>query len=445
MNNLNYKESSYNFEFPYKNDEGKRVLYNSRTNALALIDKEKYMHFRSFKERGEPILDEKLLEDLKHGGYILRDDIDELELIRFNLLQSRYNTSSLGLTIAPTSDCNFRCVYCYEKDIIRPVIMSENIQNKVVDFVRSKAKSIDHLIISWYGGEPLLALNIIEDLTKRFLEICEEHKIRYDAGIVTNGYLLTFNTVARFKNLKISSIQVTLDGSPDEHNKRRPLINGKPTFDKILTNLREIKKILPCNVSIRVNTDKHNVDQVDDILSAIKKNELENFVHTYLARVENSNNSYNDTSCFQSNEFSKIDYDFKIRNELDMVNSFPKLIYNVCTADSQNGFVINADGSMYKCWDDIGISKRCIGNLLEQDVYNVSTLLEYMLYDPTQDEECRNCKYLPICMGGCPHRRLFDTKNRCAHIKYRLNDYMALIPSQIKERRNTKADIAANN
>ncbi len=289
-----------------------------------------------------------------------------------------------------------------------------------------------------------MALNIIENLTKRFLEICDEHKIRYDAGIVTNGYLLTASTVAAFKDLKISGIQVTLDGSPEEHNKRRPLIGGKPTFDKIIANLRENKEILPCNVSIRVNTDKHNVEQADEILSVVKDNGLRNIVHPYLAMVENTNNSYNDTSCFQSNEFSKIDYDFKIRNDINLVGSFPKLIYNVCAADSQNGFVINADGSIYKCWDDIGISQRCIGNLLEQNAHNLSTLLEYMLYDPTQDEECRICKYLPICMGGCPHKRLFDTKNRCTHIKYRLNDYMVLIPIQIKERRNTKADIAAN-
>lgn len=61
MNGLNYKESSYNFEFPYEDDESKRILYNSRTNALALIDKEKYIYFQNFKERGQPISDEKLL------------------------------------------------------------------------------------------------------------------------------------------------------------------------------------------------------------------------------------------------------------------------------------------------------------------------------------------------------------------------------------------------
>mgnify|MGYP007027358914 CR=1 FL=1 len=27
MNDLNYKESSYNFEFPYEDDESKRILY----------------------------------------------------------------------------------------------------------------------------------------------------------------------------------------------------------------------------------------------------------------------------------------------------------------------------------------------------------------------------------------------------------------------------------
>lgn len=439
MNGLLYKESNYNFEFPYEDggNEVKRVLYNSRTNALALIHEEKYALFHDFKERGQPIPDEKLFEDLKHGGYILRDDIDELELIRFNLLRSRYNTSNLDLTIAPTSDCNFRCVYCYEKDSIKPIIMSEEIQEKVVEFVKARAESIMHLSVTWYGGEPLLALDIIEKLTKEFLEICEGHKIKYHAGIVTNGYMLTPEAAERFKELRISHIQITLDGAPEEHDKRRPLVGGQPTFHRIISNLRATKEILPCKVNIRINTDKHNVNQVDEVLRILKESDLSDVASPYLAMVENSNDCYAESSCYHPEEFSLVEYDYKMRNAWDMSSSYPRLITNSCGADSNGNFVINADGKLYKCWNDIGIDDRAIGDLLNPPSDGVVVpFLQYMMYDPTNDNECSKCKYLPICMGGCPHRRLFRRDIRCNVMRYRLNDYIRVISPYLKKKKS---------
>lgn len=433
MNDLNYKESSYNFEFPYEDDESKRILYNSRTNALALIDKEKYTCFQNFKERGQPISDEKLLEDLKHGGYILRDDIDELELIRFNLLQSRYNTSSLGLTIAPTSDCNFRCIYCYEKESLKPVVMSGGVQEKVVELVKARAESIMRLSVTWYGGEPLLALDIIENLTNKFLEICEENKIRYDAGIVTNGYLLTTKVAERLKDLRITHTQITVDGAPEEHDKRRPLAGGQPTFHKIISNLRAAKEILPCKVSIRINTDKDNADQVDEVLKILKENDLNDVAYPYLGMVENSNDCYAESSCYHPEEFSAVEFDYRIRNSSDISNSYPRLIANSCGADSNSNLVINADGKLYKCWNDIGVKERTVGDLLApaSDAAMVP-LLQYLMYDPTHDSECSKCKYLPICMGGCPSRRLFRKDTRCNVMRYRLKDYICVISFYLK-------------
>lgn len=436
MNGLLYKESNYNFEFPYEDggNEVKRVLYNSRTNALALIHEEKYALFHDFKERGQPIPDEKLFEDLKHGGYILRDDIDELELIRLNLLQSQYSTSGLGLTIAPTSDCNFRCIYCYEKESLKPVVMSRDVQEKVVELVKARAESVMRLSVTWYGGEPLLALDIIENLTNKFLEICEEHKIRYDAGIVTNGYLLTTKAAERLKDLRITHIQITVDGAPEEHDKRRPLAGGQPTFHKIISNLRAAKEILPCKVSIRINTDKDNADQVDEVLKILKENDLNDVAYPYLAMVENSNDCYAESSCFHPKEFSNIDFSYRTRNKESILNSYPHLVTNACGADAKNSLVINADGKLYKCWNDIGIERRSVGDLVNQEFNEgANVFLKYLMYDPTNDPECSKCKYLPICMGGCPHRRIFRTDIRCNIMKYKLKDYMSLIPYEIKK------------
>ena len=130
--------SRYNFVFPFSNTpDGKpqRVLYNSRTGSLALIDEEKYRIYEEFANDSRPIEDEDLLADLKLGGFLIDATLNELELLRFNLLQSRYDKAAFSLTIAPTSNCNFRCVYCYEKDTIKPITMSVETQDMLIEFV----------------------------------------------------------------------------------------------------------------------------------------------------------------------------------------------------------------------------------------------------------------------------------------------------------------------
>jgi len=433
------KPSFYNFTYPF--EDGKKVMYNSRSNALALIDDAKYSQFINYCENATPIEDESLLRDLKAGAYLVDDDIDERDLIRLNMLTARYGTSSLGLTIAPTSDCNFRCIYCYEKDSIKPVTMSVEVQDKLVEFVEQRAKMITSLSVAWYGGEPLLALDIIESLAKRFKEICEKHEISYSHSMITNGYLLTPEIAERLKTLQLSMIQITLDGPPEDHDKRRFLKGNIPTFDKIVSNLREIRDNMPCPVSLRINVDRSNADKVERLLDILRANELQSSVVPYLGMVESVENTYENSVCYHSNEFSTIDFDFKLRYNNDANNFlatlYPRPVRNVCGADSTTGFVIDADGKLYKCWNEIGMEERCAGSLMEAIDGNKRMLLDYILYDPTYDDECKECKFLPICMGGCPSRRLHRNDNRCEKIKYRMDDYMKVLPSLLKRQQES--------
>ena len=186
------KISKYNFFINYKEDN--IIAYNSFTNALAIINNDKYNQFLAFKNNNGDISDENLKSDLLKGGFLIEDTKDELKDLRRDLYMSRFNTKRLSLTIAPTSDCNFRCVYCFEQNSIRKEYMSKETMNHIINLVKSKSEEIKHLSITWYGGEPILALNQIEYMTESFLKICNENKIKYYSDIVTNGYLLNIDT-----------------------------------------------------------------------------------------------------------------------------------------------------------------------------------------------------------------------------------------------------------
>lgn len=431
-----YKLSKYNFTYPYpKLADGKKqtVLYNTRTGSIALIEEDKLAQYQNFAENGTPVADEELLKDLKLGGYVVDEDFDELAVLKYNLNTGRYNSHSLGLTIAPTSDCNFRCIYCYEKDSIKPVTMSEQTQEELIDFVKWYAPYINGLDITWYGGEPLMAIGIIEKLTAKFLEICQERNIEYTAFMITNGYLLTEKNLQKLQELKVTGIQVTLDGDALDHDQRRCLKGGLPTFDKIIQNLCAGKDKLPKQVAIRINADRHNIDRVDNVIRILKEKGLEDKVDPYLAMVENSNNSYNDNSCLHCNEFCQYNFDFLMRNKMDVTKHIPVQAANTCCADCVASYVVGADGKLYKCWDDIGIEECSVGTLKEGEKVS-KHLLSYMLYDATEDPECRECKFLPVCMGGCPHKRLQTPDYRCTSMKYGLESFMSVIPEMLEQR-----------
>ena len=429
---IKMKPSFYNFFFPYE-DNNRFIAYNSRSSALALIDKDKYKIFMDFCDSGQEIEDNKLIDDLKKGLFLIDDDVDELDILRFNMLCSRFSTSNLGVTIAPTSDCNFRCIYCYEKDVLKPTYMSETTQEKIIELLKSKAKTITKFSVSWYGGEPLLAFDIIEKLSREFISICNENNIQYSAGIITNGYLLSREKIAKLNDLKVNFYQVTIDGLPETHNIRRPLIGGKHTFDTIMNNLKESMDILP-RVALRINIDRTNLSAGEHIIKILTENNMDEKIFPYLGKTSNDNNCYDTPECLNTCEFSRKDlsYSLMMKNKIDIKNKYPSPRSNFCGADNMSAFVIGADGELYRCWSDIGLRDRSFGNINNNFGIINRALLQYMLFDPTVTEPCVNCNILPICMGGCPFRRLSNNNDNCTIYKYVLSNYIHYITSSIK-------------
>lgn len=419
------KKSKYNFFIPFDYDNTKMIAYNSRSNGGALISKNNYNKYLDFVNKDIPIDDDKFLEDLKKGFFLINDDIDELKILRYNLLRDKFNTRSLAFTIAPTSDCNFRCVYCYEKDAIKPTYMLKEEQDRIINLVKDNVKYIHSLNITWYGGEPLLAFDAIEYLSEEFIKLCEEFNVNYSAGIITNGYLLTKDKLEKFKRFHINFMQITLDGTAEHHNISRPHKDKVPTYEKIISNLEENYSILP-QVALRINVDKSNIDSGVSILNELIKKGMCGRISPYMARIVDDNNCYDCNKCIDKFNFLNKEFEFYVSSSelTNPTSKYPTLRTAYCGADRNNSFIINADGKLYKCWTDIGREDRSIGkNIDSVDITN-KTFLDYLLYDPTQDEKCSECKFLPICMGSCPFRRITDEPERCTNYKYELKNYL---------------------
>ncbi len=172
----------------------------------------------------------------------------------------------LGLTLMPTEQCNFRCTYCYE-DFEHPR-MSEAVVRSIERLLERRAPDLDFLNLSWFGGEPLLAFDVIDRVqsyARSLLESRPDLEIR--SSITTNGHLLDRERFARLLELGVGRYQVSLDGPRESHDRRRILAGGRGSFDRIWANLRAARESPEdFDLLIRVHVDRENRAVIPDFL-----------------------------------------------------------------------------------------------------------------------------------------------------------------------------------
>ncbi len=394
------KWSKYNYFF--KSPKYGYLLYNALTNVFLRMSEKEAAILQRAKINPSTLDEFSERNMLVRNKIFVENDEDEIAKLKVENLLGRFASPSLSLTITPTLACNFKCSYCYENDS-HVETMSEEVQDKVLSFVQG-FPSVKELFVTWYGGEPLLALDVIDRLTSRFRTL----NLPLSAGMVTNGYLLQELVVRKLVELSIRSLQVTIDGVGERHDKRRPHRTGVGTFETIIANLDKLFTITKdLAVAVRVNIDQSNKDHFPELLSYLSQRYHGERLSVAPAFVERINGCCGEQQCIASSK-EKAAYWMQLFQKYRIYNThaFPKLELGSCMMRKLNAFVISADGSLYKCWNDIGRADKAVGSVLKQGL-NTTLLARYLkAADKWDDPRCLDCEVFPICDGGCSYMRL---------------------------------------
>ena len=349
----------------------------------------------------------------------------------------------IGLTICPTMGCNFDCPYCFENH--HGKAMTPEVQDDVIALAERMidADGSKNLSVTWFGGEPLLACDVIESLSERLKALASERGAEYRAGIITNGYLLTQDVIDMLERCEVKSAQVTIDGMGATHDATRRLANGGPTFERITTNLRECK--IPFRVNIRHNVHEGNraeMDELKEFIDAIAE-ESGNELFYYPAPVSGS-----ETADERGEQVGLLcgsnESDVSIRRD---ASRFSVGRGHYCGAHSIWAVGIDAEGNLQKCWEAVDRPDISFGTAHDWDptdplasASNPDNLTMYLnTASPVPDEECRECVWLPLCVGGCPHRRLFGDR-ACVAFKDDPASYVLALHSRIGEDKKDAKD-----
>lgn len=108
--------------------------------------------------------------------------------------------------------------------------------------------------------------------------------------------------------------------------------------------------------------------------------------------------------------------------------------FNECAARNPNILVVAPNGGLSKCLETVGDPNYEFGELTNQ------TVLNRYLYgaDPMGDDDCKSCSFLPICFGGCPHKRMENKLNNtkfelCSSFKDNIDSYLIQYVSMVNK------------
>lgn len=415
------KQSKYNI---LRKIGDKFYIINILSSSFVEISKEEYIELN--KAILPVNISEKSYNELCKNDMLIPKEIDELELLKERYIKAQRERDLLTITIAPTLRCNFECSYCYENR--NGKIINNYEQVKIIDFISKQLKmGYKKLNLIWFGGEPLIVFDIIKNMSKTLIKLCEEKGVKYDAFLTTNGYLLTERIMAQLEELKIKQLFITLDGPKVIHDQRRHLLGGGETFERIVANLFKAKKY-GVETIIRMNVDKTNSNYIEELRDYVT-NKLNlgmylGLVREYTASCNNKNNCF-----FNKKEYAFLLDEFEENQSRDkyVEFSFPRQKTIYCRATKVGTFVIDPDLNLFKCENDIGRPEKRISNVEDYPFNNeIKDVLNRNFYEwnPFKYKKCCECKLLPICIGGCPFISMKQNEPECETYKYNIDNHI---------------------
>ena len=399
---MEYKKSIYNIFIP-KDDY--TIAYNSYSGSLCKMNKDGMLCYDSMDD-ASPIF-----ANLIKQGFLVENGINEFDRVvrEYNEYINNNNPETIQFTIALTTACNLKCVYCFEEKNKPEFAKAETLQ-MIAKYIRHKLsthKGIKNLHITWFGGEPMLTYDQIILISKQLIKICEQNKVQYSANMVTNGLLLTEEKLKVLSEHGVRSIQITLDGTPDECAAIKK--GKKEDFEKLIDNIPLFAKIV--KVKVRLNICKNNIHGIEELYNKLTKLDPP-LAKVYISKIEKYNDQLTECSPLEEEEYTDIVIEqmnsvSESINNLNTISRFPKRRKAFCGSMQKHSCAIGPDGSIYVCEHSLGDKSHAVGNVRHFLFYQNKKETEYKKYTmKPYDTGCALCKMFPICLGGCPANKV---------------------------------------
>lgn len=391
---------------------------------LNYINKNKEENFLTYNEKNINIILKKF-DNLYSHEEIIKAYNEIIKLYNDGLIFSKENiyinniknifdysiTKALCLNVVDF--CNMKCDYCFVNMNIPSQkfnIMNETVAFKSIDFLVKKSKNIKNLEVDFFGGEPLLAFELIKKIifySKKFTN----KNFRFT--ITTNGILLN-KKIIKYLNENIDNIIISLDGRKNVNDviRKHKNENIKSTYDIIVPKFQELiylRKKLKKDYFIRGTFTVKNLDFSNDFKHLIDLG----FHNISLEPILSKNTKLsikNENIDKILSEYEKI-CDLIIDNNDKKINFYHYIfdIYNSpCILKRIKGcgagfeyLCIETNGDIYPCHQLTNNKVFKLGNIKNKFDKKIKYIDKFHQSNVLNNSVCKLCWAKYYCGGGC--------------------------------------------
>lgn len=299
-----------------------------------------------------------------------------------------------------TNQCNLTCKHCFTAAARRAYgEMTTSECRAVIDSMAS----IGVETIGWTGGEPLLR----EDLDD-LIAYASQKKIR--STITTNAVLLDYNRAKSLKEAGNRAIQISIDGSTAERNRRMRGATDEQ-FEKILDAIR-ICRELKIRITLATVLGRENLDDAPNMLELAKREGVDLIRFCCYAPVgRGKRKDVRDRFEFDGSLKALYRFVQQAQAQDDVMVDWdvgfgplpPDYTFHQCIAGKET-FYLKATGDIYPC-TSLTYSQFLVGNVrrtLLEELWQSAKMREASsLQTDGLEGYCRTCDNLAACRGGC--------------------------------------------
>ena len=323
------------------------------------------------------------------------------------------------LVLHVTDACNLGCRYCYYGNgghgAAAKERMSPETAARAVDFLMAHSGKLKEVIIVFFGGEPLLNLDLIRFIVDDARKKALEKGLRVDFAVTTNGTLFTDKAITFLKENNIG-VTISMDGFETAHDRFRRFPNGAPSYGAILPGLTKFlaeRGEKPVVARVTVAGGANHVPEILDHLLAL------GFSEAGFAPVTTGDLSYQ----LSPGEMAKLLAHFKTLSDIfishakkDEFYGFTNLIDNLvvlhegerkdypCGA-GMGLFSVDPKGGLYLCQRLTGEASSRMGDIFSGFDRTALSRFRKKAFI-SEKKACSACWVRKICAGGCYHEAL---------------------------------------
>jgi uncharacterized protein len=385
--------------------------------------------------------DKKFFLNKKNGKWVLSENLNKktLEYLLQDLDKNQKFLGTSMVVLNVSNICNLNCIYCHVKEVKdTKTRMSSEVGRKAIDRVFELPEK--NRLVVFHGREPSTNFPLIKDL----VEYCKE-KGKIEFCVQSNGTLFDKEQLKYFEKEKIG-IGISLDGLEKHQSINRPSKNHESSYQKIINNLNEIKKIQK-GLSIITVVSKYNVSDLEEITRDLEEKVVSS---VSFSPMYPNKDSYSE--CPDQTELSEkmrgifnnyLERTIKDENPIRILNLrdvtrifFRNNFTSNCVKCSGNNIhplmAIDVNGDIYPCDFFWGRKKYKVGNIFQDSlIESLNSRKNFRITRTTKKiEECSSCDWERFCGAGCPGSSVLEGKgiaNKSYYCEYNKNmfEYVA--------------------